>query len=1051
MKRTAAFLIAYIMTITCVLSIFSIAGSAAVNGYKCDVNASYGLKTLKDGFSASSLEDGAAVTVDAPVSGSYRISFRGSGEKLTASVGTDKYESDFGSKEENIDIFLEKGEREIKLGGKGRLDFLTVELNQTVYEAEGARLGGYAVRNKREDASGGVIVSNIGAPQTDFGNIMFSVYAPCDGCYGIIVDYVSSGSIPFYIQSGDFTKEVTSSEDMQFSKDGRKYVEVPLKAGLNDVKLYGVDGNMGSVDCITVFAPEEIIDGIYEESEAKLVGSASVRDDLYRARNSKGITGIGPDGSAEFTVSTDSGTYDLTIWYCSPEYRGMEIYVDGKYSDRLYCPITAEDYNVETISTKIKLTAGKHRIKFTNVYSDAPDIDKIRLTKSAEVKTAYKSSGVKTFSNGEVTVKYDMSKGTADFYSGETLRIKGIEAVAKVEGKETNTAVKSSDYSYRKVSEEAVEDGYGKGTLYTVTSYGVGLPVMRQRYWLYEGLDYILTNMEIESDKTISSNFLAPITAMGEGIVDIGDIDDGRAVFVPYDNDGWVRYRGDEIDGRHISYWVTSLYDNTSRASVVTGSVDHDTFKTGTSEYSNGDSINFFGGFGGIWSAKDTYDYVPHGSIDGNVLTSPRFFLGYFDDWRDGMEEYGSANTKNVPMLNWDDGVPFGYNSWYGQGSSVNYKESIEVSDFIKELGGNSFKGDNDVAYINLDSYWDSFSDEELKQFVEHCHANGQRAGIYWSHFVFWATEAWWNMGVPGYDYTYRDAVLEEPNGGVAAIQKDSGSLPMDPTSDAMKARLDYFMNKFIDCGFEFLKIDFLNYAALEGNHRDPNVKTGMQAYNQALKLFTDYVDTDKFFLSYSIAPLFPYQYAHARRISCDTADDIGEISYMLNSLNYGWWEDNTLYQFTDPDHISFSASSTEARTRYNSAVISGTLMLLSDSYKNKGMRELTKQLTSNEAINNLAKKGRAFRPVEGNTGQWTNDLFTLEDGDEFYLAVFNFERTMNKKYNIDFERIGLEKGTEYTVTDMWSGETSKQTDYMKIELFPEESYIYLIKRGNKQ
>lgn len=52
--------------------------------------------------------------------------------------------------------------------------------------------------------------------------------------------------------------------------------------------------------------------------------------------------------------------------------------------------------------------------------------------------------------------------------------------------------------------------------------------------------------------------------------------------------------------------------------------------------------------------------------------------------------------------------------------------------------------------------------------------------------------------------------------------------------------------------------------------------------------------------------------------------------------------------------------------------------MLLSDSYKNKGMRELTKELTSNEDINALARKGKAFRPVEGNTGQWTNDLFTL-------------------------------------------------------------------------
>ncbi len=1051
LKKLTAFFTACIITILVSASVIPVQGSAAVNGYQCSTEASYGMITDGENFKVTSLEDGAGMIVNAPVSGSYKINFRGKGDGLTIDAGDNIYEMTLNGENQISDIYLDKGRHEVQLSGKGKLDFLKVEIEQTVYEAEGGRLGGYAVRNSSSGASSGAVVSNIGAPKTDFGNILLDVYAPYDGVYGIIVDYTSSGNIPFYIKSGDSSVEVTSAKDMQFSKEGRKYVELPLNAGSNDVKIYGEAGNMGSVDCITVFAPEEVMDNCYEETEAKLFGSAEIRNNLYTAKNSSGITGIGPDGSAEFNVNTDSGTYEMTIWYSSPEYRGMEIYIDGKYHDRLYCPITAEDYNTETISTKIHLSAGKHKIKFTNSYSDAPDIDKIQLTKSSESKTRYKSLGTRNFDNGTVSIKYNMENGTGDFYCGDTLRVKGIEAVAKLEGDDTNTAVKSSDYSYRTVSKEDVEDGYGKGTLYTVTSYEPGLPIMRQRYWLYNGLEYIITNMEIESDKSISSNFLAPITAMGSGIVNIGEIDDGRTLFVPYDNDGWVRYRGDEINGRHISYWATSLYDNTSRASIVTGSIDHDTFKTGTSEYSRENSINFFGGFGGIWSAKDTYDYVPHGSIDGNILTSPRFFLGYFDDWRDGMEAYGDANTRNIPMLEWKDGVPFGYNSWYGQGSKVNYNESIDVSNFIKELGDNDFKGDNDVAYINLDSYWDSFSDDQLKQFVEHCHVNGQRAGIYWSHFVFWSTEAWWNMGVPGYDYTYRDAVLEEPNGGVAAIQKDSGSLPMDPTSDAMKARLDYIMNKFIDCGFEFLKIDFLNYAALEGNHRDPDVKTGMQAYNQALKMFTDYVDTDKFFLSYSIAPLFPYQYAHARRISCDTADDIGETSYMLNSLNYGWWEDNTLYQFTDPDHISFAASATEARTRYNSAVICGTMMLLSDSYKNKGMRELTKELTSNEDINALARKGKAFRPVEGNTGQWTNDLFTLDDEDGFYLAVFNYERTMNKKYNIDLERIGLEKDTEYSVTDMWSGKNMQVKDIMSIELHPEESCIYKIKRGNNR
>ena len=80
---------------------------------------------------------------------------------------------------------------------KERLDFLKVEIEQTVYEAEGGRLGGYAVRNSSSGASGGAVVSNIGAPKTDFGNILLDVYAPYDGVYGIIVDYTSSGNIPF--------------------------------------------------------------------------------------------------------------------------------------------------------------------------------------------------------------------------------------------------------------------------------------------------------------------------------------------------------------------------------------------------------------------------------------------------------------------------------------------------------------------------------------------------------------------------------------------------------------------------------------------------------------------------------------------------------------------------------------------------------------------------------------------------------------------------------------------------------------------------------------
>ena len=42
--------------------------------------------------------------------------------------------------------------------------------------------------------------------------------------------------------------------------------------------------------------------------------------------------------------------------------------------------------------------------------------------------------------------------------------------------------------------------------------------------------------------------------------------------------------------------------------------------------------------------------------------------------------------------------------------------------------------------------------------------------------------------------------------------------------------------------------------------------------------------------ISLSIAPIFPGQYAHGRRISCDVFGTINWTEYMLNSLSYGWW-----------------------------------------------------------------------------------------------------------------------------------------------------------------
>lgn len=994
-----------------------------------------------------------------PVSGVYNTTFNYSSNEsgtITIESGTDKesVSHNKGNNKASTMLVLARGDTTVKLGSDTEVDINNIKLSaaSTLYEAELGDRSGYAQILANDNASNGAVVTQIGGPNTDLGSVAFSVYVPRSGKYGVSLSYLSYSSEHFYVEANGEQKQTVklgSSSDNSSKTDDSSIIEFDLTEGYNRIRVYSDCDKVIDLDSMTVFSSKEVKENMYEDSTAKLTGSATRRK-IYKADDGYGATNIGPDGSAEFTVSVSSGTYDLGIWYSAPEYRGLEVYIDNKQVDTIYCPITGEDFNLETVTTKITLSSGKHVIKFSNKYSKAPDIDKIQLIPAIKTNASKKTTGIKEFKNDYVSIKYDLSTGKSEFFVDGQSRVNNIESVVKLENDDTlNTVVKSSDYAVRKVETTDLNDGYGKGKLYSVISNGVELPEMVQNFYVYDTKPYVLVKVSVNSQAGLKSNFLAPITAMNNDAVDIGEVDDGYSLFVPYDNDAWVRYRSDSFGGLSKSFWVTNIFDNTSRNSVVTGSVDHDTWKTGTTSYTTSSgNVNFLGAFAGIWSAQDTYDYLPHGSLDGTSIESPKMFLGYYDDWRDGMEAYGTANSNNVPMLEWNEGgVPYGYNSWYGQGTKVNYAESRDVSDFIAEIQGNGFSDDTGVAYVNLDSYWDSFSDEELKSFVEKCHSNNQRPGIYWSHFVFWATDMTWKMGVPGNDYSYRDAALNDSDGGVVAMAKDSGNLPLDPTSDAMKARLEYYMKKFVDFGFEFLKIDFLNYAAIEGEHADPNVKTGMQAYNQALKMFTDYVDTDKFFLSYSIAPLFPYQYAHARRISCDTAANIGEISYMMNSLNFGWWEDDTLYKFNDPDHISFAASAQEARTRYNSAVITGTLMLLSDSYKSEAMKDLTRKIVSNTEVNKIAKMGKAFRPVEGNTGQWATEAYTLETDDAFYIAVFNFEDLANKTVKVNLKRAGLEENKEYTATDLWENTVSTIKDELSIDLLPSQSTIFKIEK----
>ena len=247
----------------------------------------------------------------------------------------------------------------------------------------------------------------------------------------------------------------------------------------------------------------------------------------------------------------------------------------------------------------------------------------------------------------------------------------------------------------------------------------------------------------------------------------------------------------------------------------------------------------------------------------------------------------------------------------------------------------------------------------------------------------------------------------------------------------------------------------------MEGNFYHPEITTGVQAYNYGMKKLNEALGPDlrrgNFFISLSIAPKFPSQYAHSRRISCDVFGNIsgatGSVEMMLNCLTYGWWTNRYVYQYNDPDYmVLYRAYNQNTQTLqledalvgYIAAAITGGLMFNSDLFTSgvnvgsytSNSAHVTAALARVKAVlenypdvNEMASASRTFRPLDSVTGgsNYSAAQTFVRDDREFdgsyYIAYFHLSRTGSTSFPaIPLERLGLNPSTTYTVYDVING-----------------------------
>lgn len=593
----------------------------------------------------------------------------------------------------------------------------------------------------------------------------------------------------------------------------------------------------------------------------------------------------------------------------------------------------------------------------------------------------------------------------------------------------------------RTVKISSGHDLLGKCTTLTIAGK-TGDHTAVQRVRFYPDKDFVTTELEISSPRQLASRYMAPVAVTKP--FRAFDRPGNYAIFVPYDNDAWVRYRSTPFgDSIPVSYEVSALVNADTREAIVVGSVEHDTWKTGISvSTDNSCTIDTLIAFGGVASTL-TRDIIPHGQVKGSSVKSPLILLGRFGDWRDGMEQFADACTDIAPRIASRGGRPFGWNSWGKLQTKITYDKAMEVSDFFAdELQNRSFNNDSTV-YIGLDAFWDyGFKPAQHRRFVEHCKANGQKAGIYYCPFTDWGKNPEATIAeMP--EYKFKDVYLY----GKGRILEFDGAYALDPTHPAVRERIRRQLQQFIDWGYEYVKIDFMAHGAYEADsHFDPGVTTGVQAFSGGMQ-FIDSIADGKLWINLSIAPLFPANYAHSRRIGCDAWADINNTEYTLNALTYGWWLDH-MYHFNDADHIVMEGvTDGENRARVTSSALTG-VYLLGDDMSAGGdpavKRRIVRNIT-NPAINQMARECKSFRPVELGHGDKAADSFCYMADGHLYVALFNFREKATSR-RIAMRRLGLSEGRDYDAVELWSSDPVKIRGTLSVEIPAKDVKVLKIK-----
>jgi alpha-galactosidase len=423
----------------------------------------------------------------------------------------------------------------------------------------------------------------------------------------------------------------------------------------------------------------------------------------------------------------------------------------------------------------------------------------------------------------------------------------------------------------------------------------------------------------------------------------------------------------------------------------------------------------------------------------GDSLSSERLMFAIGPHYHEQLENYGRA-IRVLHKALVTTPTPIGWWSWtayyYGVTQDAVLTNAAWLAQNLEALGYQYFQVDEGYQYARGE-----YATSDGKAFprgVGFVGGQVRRLGLTFGVWVapFEVSERSWV-----YEH-HQDWLVHNQEGKpirIGKIGKFDELYVLDTTNPAAQDYLRYTYRTLVnEWGVRFIKMDFMDVAAVEGVFHRPNT-TALEALRIGLETIRNAVGDDVVLDKDGSPMLTPVGIVNAGRTSQDTGHTFESTRDAASGVAARYYMNRNFF-VADPDAFTVSMQTVpdrawhgnkrsltmdEAETSIALSAVSGGMFEIGDDLPTLGVSPERLALVRNHDLLDMARLGRAAVPLDLMTylpeDRQPSIFFLKEDARQHILTLFNWTEE-SRSHTVALSGLGLKRDGSYTATDILRG-----------------------------